>query len=151
MLNFNLLVGFCLFGVFCVAKIYLKSIWNCLEFVLTVLFTILIWTPTDTSLESLFLTNFGTYFFTTPNYFFVCALMFIFVNFFLSVRTYFHLSKSIFIFKTYFYLYALIFICQNLFSSVKIYFHLCELNFICENLFFSWPSLRIFSFICGHL
>ena len=141
-----MLVGFCLFCVFFVAKISLKKIWNCLESVLIASFTILLMCILlyyyTTILSSTHLWR--IIFYQLNTIFLLYALILIGENLFLFMIICENLLLTIII-------------CENLFLFVKIYFYLCALIFICENLFFSfylWSSSKIFSYlwsICENL
>ena len=107
---------------FCAIKYFLKKnklIWNCLDNL-----------NNNTTDVKRFLPHLLI--------FFVCGLIFICVNLFLSVKISFHLSKSLFIGEN---LFLFMIICESLFLTIIIYenlfFYLPKPTFICEHLFLS--------------
>ena len=118
MLAFILLNSFWLLCVFCVAEMFLKK----LEFVLIASITILLTcAPIKHLFKNLFSTKFSTNFFTALTYFYLCLLISICENLFLSLNIFSFLWESLLI-------------SENLFFSVRISSYLWEPVLFCENL-----------------
>ena len=132
-----MLVTFYLFCVFCVAKLFLKKIWNCPKFVLITSFIILTCTTLNPTIENFFATNLAPFFCTT----------FIFENLFFSAKTHFHLSVKIssYLSEPMFIcieIFLFMITCRNLFFCVKNFI----INLLKSLLTSTYPflSLRMF-------